>query len=290
MNQPKFAVVNHSVRKIDSIGLATGKRDFTDDFRLPGMLEVRILRSPHAHARIVRIDTSDAGKVPGVHAIVHHFNTPHVLHTTAGQGFPEPSPYDTLMFNRKVRFTGERVAAVAAETPEAAMESLALIKVEYEVLEPVLNAEAALEPGAPVIHDEDDCYMPIPVPYHPRQNIAAVSEFEVGNIEEGLKASDLVFDRRYETQYTSHCAIEPHSVIAWLDPDNRLIIRCSTQVPFHVRRIVAKGPGTPRRPDSRDQTPDRWWIRRQAGGFSGGCRRNSGTTHRTACQAGDVAQ
>lgn len=240
MDQTKFSVVNQPVRKIDAIGLATGRRDFTDDFHLPGMLEVRFLRSPHAHARIVSIDTAEAEKVPGVHAIVHHFNTPQVLHTTAGQGFPEPSPYDTMMFNRKVRFVGERVAAVAAETAEAAAEAVSRIRVEYDVMEPVLDAEAALEPGAPVIHDEEGCHMPIPVPYHPERNMAALSEFVVGDIEKGLAESDMVFDRRYETQYTSHCAMEPHSVIAWMDADNRLIIRCSTQVPFHVRRITAQ--------------------------------------------------
>ncbi|MBN1296464.1 aldehyde oxidase, partial [bacterium] len=119
MANKTFRVVNHSVRKQDAIGLATGRRSFTDDVCLPGQLIARCLRSPHAHARIVDIDTAEAERVPGVHAIVHHFNTPHVLHTTAGQGFPEPSPYDTLMFNRKVRFVGERVAAVAAETDDA---------------------------------------------------------------------------------------------------------------------------------------------------------------------------
>lgn len=240
MKKPTFNVVNKSVRKQDALGLATGRRAFTDDIRLPGMLVVKMLRSPHAHARIVSIDTGAAEAVHGVHAVIHHFNTPHVLHTTAGQGFPEPSPYDTLMFNRKVRFAGERVAAVAAETEEAAAAALARIAVEYEVLEPVLDAERALEDGAPVIHDEADCHMPIPVPYEPAHNIAARVSFDVGDIEAGLAGSDRVFDRRYDAHYTSHCAIEPHSVVAWMDADNRLMIRCSTQVPFHVRRIVAQ--------------------------------------------------
>ncbi len=241
MNTKKeFKVVNKSVRKIDSIGLATGRRTFTDDITMPRMLHAKVLRSPHAHAVITSIDASEAEKMPGVHAVVHHGNVNRVMHTTAGQGFPEPSPYDTAMFNRKVRFVGERVAAVAAETEEIAVKALAAIKVEYDVLEPVLDPEAALEPGAPVIHDEDDCRMPIPVPFHPERNLAAESQFVVGNIEEGLSAADHVFDRRYTTHYTSHAAIEPHSVITWLDGQNRLIIRCGTQVPFHVRRIVAQ--------------------------------------------------
>ncbi|HPQ41842.1 MAG TPA: molybdopterin-dependent oxidoreductase, partial [bacterium] len=240
MDTSKFKVVNKPVRKQDSLGLATGRRDFTDDIRMPGMLVVRMLRSPHAHARILSLDTRAAEAVDGVHAVIHHFNTPHVLHTTAGQGFPEPSPYDTMMFNRKVRFVGERIAAVAAETHEAAEAALARIEVKYEILEPVLDAERALEDDAPVIHDEPGCHMPIPVPYEPEHNIAAKVSFAVGDIEAGLAASDHVFDRRYDAHYTSHCAIEPHSVVAWMDPDNRLMIRCSTQVPFHVRRIVAQ--------------------------------------------------
>jgi len=240
MESKDFKVVNKPVRKTDAIGLATGKRAFTDDIQMKDMLTGRILRSPHAHAKILSIDTTEAEKVAGVHCIVHHFNTPHVMHTTAGQGFPEPSPYDTMMFNRKVRLVGERVAAVAAETEEAAQEALSKIVVEYEILTPVLNAEEALLENAPVIHDEEECFMPIPVPYEPEHNIAARSEFTVGDIEKGLAESDHVFDRRYESNYTSHCAIEPHIAIAWLDPDNRLIIRCATQVPFHVRRIVAQ--------------------------------------------------
>jgi putative selenate reductase molybdopterin-binding subunit len=236
----QFSVVNHSVRKIDAIGLAAGKREFTDDIRMKGMLETAFLRSPHAHARIVSADSSEAEQLAGVHAIVHHFNTPHVMHTTAGQGFPEPSPYDTLMFNAKARFVGDPVAAVAAETPEIARKAVSLIKIDYEILEPALDVIDVLRPGSPIVHDEKDCFMPIPVPYHPDKNIAAVSEFEVGNIEAGLRDSGNVFDHTYTSHYTSHCAIEPHAVIAWIDPDNRLIIRCSTQVPFHVRRIVAR--------------------------------------------------
>ncbi len=240
MKQQPFHVVNHSVTKIDAIGLATGRRAFTDDFSMPGLVHARLLRSPHPHARIESIDTSEAERVPGVLAISHCFNTPCVLHTTAGQGYPEPSPYDTAVFNRKVRFVGEIVAAVAAETEEAALEAVSKITVQYTPLEPVFDPEFAISGNAPVIHDEPDCRMPIPVPYHPDRNIAAEAHFCVGDIDQGLQQSEFRFEQRYETNYTSHCAIEPHSAITWLDADNRLIIRTSTQVPFHVRRIVAR--------------------------------------------------
>ena len=239
-NAKDFEVVGQPVRKIDSMGLATGRRDFTDDFSKRDMLQARILRSPHAHARIKAIDTTEAEKIPGVMGIVHCMNTPRILHTTAGQGFPEPSPYDTALFNDKVRFVGERVAAVAAETEEAAIEAISKIQVDYEVLVPVLDAEEAIKEGAPVIHDEPDCEMPIPVPYHPERNIAAESHFSVGDLEAGMSAAEFRFECRYETNYTSHAAIEPHSAITWLDADDRLMIRTTTQVPFHVRRIVAQ--------------------------------------------------
>lgn len=240
MKQQPFQVVNHSVQKIDAIGLATGRRAFTDDFSMPHMTHAKLLRSPHPHARIESIDTSDAEKVPGVVAIAHCFNTPYVLHTTAGQGYPEPSPYDTAVFNKKVRFVGEIVAAVAAETEEAALEAISKITIQYTPLEPVFDPEFAISGNAPVIHDEPDCRMPIPVPYYPERNIAAEAHFCVGDIDAGMQQAEFRFENRFETNYTSHCAIEPHSVIAWLDADNRLIIRTSTQVPFHVRRIVAR--------------------------------------------------
>ena len=239
-NAKQFDVVGQPLRKIDSMGLATGRRDFTDDFTLPGMLHAKVLRSPYAHAKIKSIDTGAAEQLPGVAGIIHCLNTPRILHTTAGQGYPEPSPYDTALFNDKVRFVGERVAAVAAETEEAALEAVSKIRVEYEELVPVLDPEEALKEGAPVIHDEPDCEMPIPVPYYPERNIAAESHFCIGDLEEGLNKAEFRFDCRYETNYTSHAAIEPHSAVSWLDADNRLMIRTTTQVPFHVRRITAQ--------------------------------------------------
>jgi putative selenate reductase molybdopterin-binding subunit len=241
MNKPKdFDVVNHSVRKIDSIGLATGQRAFTDDFCPPRMLYAKLLHSPHPHARILSIDASEAEKIPGVHAFVHHGNTNRVLHTTAGQGYPEPSPYDTALFNPKVRYVGEPVAAVAAETEEIALEAISKIKVVYQELEPLFDAEKALEEGAVVIHDELDCHVMIPVPFDPKRNLAAESYFCVGSIDKGMSEAQHKFERRYETHYTSHAAMETHICIAWMDPDNRLTIRTATQVPFHVRRIVAQ--------------------------------------------------
>jgi len=235
-----FTVVNKSVKKIDALSLATGKPMFVADLKPVDALNVKMLWSPHAHARIVSIDTSVAEKMPGVMAILHHGNVPRVVHTTAGQGFPEPSPYDTFMFDNKVRHVGDRVAAVAAETTEQAAAAVKAIKVVYEELPAVLSIEDAMKPGAPVIHDEPEAHIPIPVPYEPQRNLAARVAMDVGDLEAGLKEADVALDHAYYTGYAQHCPIEPHVAMAHLAADGRVIITTSTQVPFHVRRIVAQ--------------------------------------------------
>jgi putative selenate reductase molybdopterin-binding subunit len=235
-----FSVVAKSVKKIDSMSLATGKPMFVGDFKPADALIVKMLWSPHAHARIVSIDTSEAEKMPGVKCVLHHGNVPRVAHTTAGQGFPEPSPYDTFMFDNKVRFVGDRVAAVAAETTEQALAAVKAIKVVYEELPAVFTIKDALKEGAPVIHDEPEAHMPIPVPYEPQRNLAARVAMDVGDLESGLMDADVSLDYEYYTDYAQHCPIEPHVSMAQLDAAGRIVITTSTQVPFHVRRIVAQ--------------------------------------------------
>ncbi len=235
-----FKVVGKPVRKIDAIPLATGQPLFTDDVDMPGMLHARILWSPYAHARIKDIDISEAERLPGVHAVLCYKNVPRVMHTTAGQAWPEPSPYDTAMFDRKVRYVGDRVAAVAAETPEIAERALQLIRVEYEPLPAVLDPEEAIKEGAPVIHDEPDCKYVLPIRWDPKRNIAAHVELETGDFERGLREAEVVVEGKFRTHQEQHCCLETHSCIAYVDPAGRLVIRTSTQVPFHVRRIVAQ--------------------------------------------------
>jgi putative selenate reductase molybdopterin-binding subunit len=240
MMKKNFNVVAKSVKKIDSMSLATGKPMFVGDFKPADALIVKMLWSPHAHARIVSIDVSEAEKMPGVKCVLHHGNVPRVAHTTAGQGFPEPSPYDTFMFDNKVRFVGDRVAAVAAETAERALAAVKAIKVQYEELPAVFTIKDALKEGAPVIHDEPEAHVPIPVPYEPQRNLAARVAMDVGDLEAGLKDADVALDYEYYTDYAQHCPIEPHVSMAQLDAAGRIVITTSTQVPFHVRRIVAQ--------------------------------------------------
>ncbi len=229
------AVVGHRVTKVDAVKLAAGRPAFTDDIQLPGMLIGKILPSPHAHARIKRIDVTKAKALPGVHAVLTYKDVPRVPHTTAGQAWPEPSPYDTYLLDSKVRFVGDRVAAVAAESRAIAEEALRRIEVEYEVLPPVLDMEHARDDGAPVIHDEPDSTNI----HDAKHNVAAVIRKELGNVAEGFRASDLILEQELRTQRQQHAMLEPHVTITWLDSDDRLVIRSSTQIPFHVRRQVA---------------------------------------------------
>jgi putative selenate reductase molybdopterin-binding subunit len=231
----ELTTVGRSERRVDSVKLATGRGTFVDDMSLPGLLHARILHSPHAHARIARIDASQARAIPGVACVLTHADVPRVPYTTAGQGWPEPSPYDAVMLDRKVRFVGDRVAVVAAEDPELAQKACEAIKVEYEPLPAVFDPEEALAPGAPVIHDQPDATGIRDA----SRNVAARVTAHVGDVEEGFRQAERVFEASYRVPYVQQSSIEPHITITWLDEDNRLVVRTSTQVPFHVRRIIA---------------------------------------------------
>jgi putative selenate reductase molybdopterin-binding subunit len=221
--------------KVDARKLAQGNPAFTDDIELRGMLVGKLLLSPHPHALIQRIDASKARALPGVHAVLTHEDLPRVPYTTAGQSHPEPGPHDNYSLDTKVRFVGDRVAAVAAETEEIALKALELIEVEYEVLPAVFDPRESIQPGAPVLHDEPDSRDI----EDPKRNLAAVIEWEVGSVEAGLARADRVFEATYYSPKVQQTPLEPHVVVTWWDEDDRLVIRTSTQVPFHVRRILA---------------------------------------------------
>jgi len=238
-----FDVVGKSLRKVDGVALVTGKPEFVADLQLPNTLHVKILGSKLAHAKIAKLDVSDAEAMPGVACVLTYKNTPPTRHTTAGQGYPEPSPYDTRMFEQKVRFIGDRVAAVAAETEAIAEAAIKAIHVEYEELPAVLSMDEARVEGAPVIHDEADSTGI----YDAAHNIVADVDIDVGDVEKGFTESDLIVEQTCETQYAQHTPIETHVVLSYLDNADRLVLRTSTQVPFHVRRIVAQTLGIPMR-------------------------------------------
>ncbi len=146
---PDLAVVGHAEAKVDGLKLAKGNPAFTDDIEMRGLLYAKVLYSPHAHARILDIDDRAAVALPGVHAVLHHRNTPRVKYASGGQSWPNPHPYDQVSFDDKVRHVGDRVAAVAAESIEIAEEAVRLIEVTYEVLPAVYDELEAIRPGAP---------------------------------------------------------------------------------------------------------------------------------------------
>ncbi len=236
----KFNQVNTGVDKVDALGLALGQGRFTDDYSFPGMLHGKLLRSPHAHARIKSIKTKAAAALPGVAAVFTHRDVPRIAITTAGQGFPEPSPYDEFILDNKVRFVGDKVALVAAETAEIAEEALKLIEVEYEVLPAVLDPRKSMRSSSPVIHDEKDCEIVIPVPYEPEKNRVARVDAVVGDVKRGVAEAEMTVEDEFENQTASHSAMEPHCAISRLDENGRLEIISTTQVPFHCRRIVCR--------------------------------------------------
>jgi putative selenate reductase molybdopterin-binding subunit len=237
----KTSVVGKPEVKVDAVKLAQGKPVFTDDFRLEGMLYGALLTSPHAHARIKRIDASQARALAGVHAVLTYQDIPRIKHASGGQSYPQPLPYDQVCLDDKVRHEGDRVAVVAAETPELAQKALKLIDVEYKILEAVVDPLDAMKAGALVIHDETDTAGI----YRAERNIVHHIEAEAGNVEAAFAEADHIFTGEYRTPKQQHAHLEPHVCITYWDEDHRLVIRTSTQVPFHIRRIVAPLIGLP---------------------------------------------
>jgi putative selenate reductase molybdopterin-binding subunit len=238
---PEMQVVGKSETKVDALKLAKGNPAFVDDFEMRGMLIAKLLVSPHAHARILDIDDSEALAVPGVHAVLHYQNVPRVRYASGGQSYPNPLPYDQVSFDNKVRHVGDRVAVVVAETEEIAVMAREKIKVEYELLPAVFDENEAIAEGAPVIHDEPD----MEGAHDASRNISHFIEAAVGDVEKGFAQADHLFEQKFYVHQVQQVPIEPHICIGYWDPDERLVLRSSTQVPFHSRRMVAPLLGLP---------------------------------------------
>jgi putative selenate reductase molybdopterin-binding subunit len=230
-------------KKVDAVKLVQGKPAFTADFERRGMLVAKVLHSPVAHARIRKIDKTKAEALPGVAAVLTWQDIPRVVYSTAGQSDPIPGPLDSVSLDNKVRFVGDRVAFVAAETEQIAQKALELIEVEYDILEPVLEPEQALQPGAPIIHDEAD-YVNF-AESDPSKNLAAQIRIDIGDVEQGFAEADFVIEGEYRVPKVQQAHIEPHVSISYWDEDDRLVIISSTQVPFHARRQLAPVLGLP---------------------------------------------
>jgi putative selenate reductase molybdopterin-binding subunit len=231
--------VNQKTPSVDGKGIMMGRPAYSDDLADPNALIIKILRSPHAFAKIKKIDVSKAYAVDGVELILTHHDVPRTSFTRAGQGFPEPSPHDKFVLDEYVRYVGDEVACVVAANERICNKALSLIEVEYEVLEPVLDFETAYQ-NQSIIHPEQDIHEMFPIGFDPKNNVAASYHMEVGKVEEALEQAEVVVKQTFYTQAQAHAMMEPHTANARIDYQNRLVIYSSTQTPFHVRRIISQ--------------------------------------------------
>jgi len=229
--------------KVDAVKLVQGKPAFAADIEKRGMLVAKVLFSPFAHARIKSIDLEKARALPGVAAVLCYKDIPRVVYSTAGQSDPIPGPLDAFSLDQKVRFVGDRVAFVAAEDEETARQALKLIEVEYEPLPAIIDSRESMKVGAPIIHDEPE-YVNFGES-NAGKNLVAELRIDIGDVEKGFKEADRIYEAEYVVPKVQHTHIEPHVVVTYWDEDDRLVIRTSTQVPFHVRRILAPVLGLP---------------------------------------------
>ena len=216
--------------------IVTGQARYTADVVMEGMLHIKVLRSPHAHARIKAIRKEKALQVKGVHRVYTWEDVPRRLYTSATHEDFNVDPNDSYMLDNVVRFVGQRVAAVVAESEAAAEEATGLIEVDYELLPAVFDPEEAMKPGAPVIHGDKGVESRIE---HPSRNILREIHGENGNVEAGFAAADVVYEGEFETHRQQHVHLETHTAISYLTEDGRLHLRTSTQTPFLTKAKLA---------------------------------------------------
>ncbi|MGN0298646.1 MAG: xanthine dehydrogenase family protein molybdopterin-binding subunit [Lachnospiraceae bacterium] len=235
-------VVGQPIPKKDSMALVTGKPVYTEDIAPKDCLVVKLLRSPHAHALIESINTTAAKKVPGIECVLTWEDVKGRRFTHAGQTYPEASPYDRLILDQRVRFVGDPVAIVAGVDEKTVNKALKLIKVKYQVLEPLLDFHVAKD-NPILVHPEDNWESLAPVGADNKRNLSASGSDIHGDVDAVMAECDVVIERSYRTKANQQAMMETFRTFTYLDYFGRLNIVSSTQVPFHVRRIVSTALG-----------------------------------------------
>lgn len=236
--------VNKPVPKTDAMSLVTGKPVYTDDLAPSDCLIVKILRSPHANAWVEEIKTDAAKKIEGIACVLTYEDVSHKRFTLAGQTAPEISPWDRYIIDKHVRFVGDPVAIVAGETEEAVDKALKRIKVKYRVEEAVLDIHTAKD-NPILVHPEDDWYMPIPVGGDNKRNLCSSNVEEVGDVDAMLEKCAYKVDQVYHTKANQQTMMETFRTYCYMDHFQRLTVVSSTQIPFHIRRIVGNALNIP---------------------------------------------
>lgn len=230
--------VGKGVIKKDAMALVTGQPVYCDDLAPKDCLIVKLLRSPHAYAKIKSIDTSIAKRIPGIEAVYTYEDVPTSRFTLAGQSYPEPSPYDRRILENVVRYVGDEVAIVAGANEDCVDRALKAIKVDYEVLEPLLDFEKSID-NAIVVHEEEDYKCLCEIGNDVKRNIVSSGESVVGDVDAVLKECDVVLERDYHTKANAQAMMETMRSYCYIDTYGRLNCVSSTQIPFHVRRILS---------------------------------------------------
>lgn len=245
MEHKKYNAINQPVRKKDSMQLLLGKPVYVEDIAPKDALAVKLLRSPHANAIVEEINISVAKKVPGVVDIYTWEDVPKQRFAIAGQTYPEPSPYDRLILDRHVRFVGDVVAIIAAENEKAALKAMKLIKVNYKILEPVLDFHQAKD-NEILVHPEEDWLAQVPVGGDARRNLVASEISGDGDVDAVLADCDEVLEHAYHMRSFNQAMMETFRTYTELDRYGRLHVISSTQIVFHVRRILSRALGIPK--------------------------------------------
>ncbi len=231
--------VGKGYKKVDAATILSGRAAYTEDLIPPHTLVIKVLHSPHAMAKVLDVDATAALKLPGVEAVYWHKDVPKTRVTMAGQTYPELSAYDARILDEYVRYVGDPVALIVAVDEKTAMQAMPLVKVNYKVMKPVMDIHTAID-NPTIVHPEEDIHFNVPVGAEPKRNIACSYSKVVGDVEGELAKCDYVVEETYFDQAACQAAMETFRTFCTIDQFGRLVCTSSTQIPFHVRRHLAR--------------------------------------------------